>query len=273
MFLFTNDFLVGNEMIDQDHEYLVSLINKGYDLLHNNYSLDKYDKIKMILSELMDYANEHFAREEAYMESICDPEIIMQRVQHNAFRCKIWEMTFRDIQEDDSQKELLEDLFEYLSLWLYHHILGSDIMIGHLPPLEEWMVQEDPCEFREEYYTGIQIVDSEHAVLFEITGEIIAMLKEGVGTADMDQIAELLGRLNSYTRYHFRDEEEYMEQMQYEGLAAQKRAHSIFINELESIDFNALSQNPQEYLQSLIEFLLGWLINHILKVDRLIPVQ
>ena len=30
-------------------------------------------------------------------------------------------------------------------------------------------------------------------------------------------------------------------------------------------------KNPQEYVKSLIEFLLGWLINHILKVDMNIP--
>ena len=34
-----------------------------------------------------------------------------------------------------------------------------------------------------------------------------------------------------------------------------------------------LDENPQKYMESLIEFLLGWLINHILYSDKKIPVQ
>ena len=30
-------------------------------------------------------------------------------------------------------------------------------------------------------------------------------------------------------------------------------------------------KQPQEYMQSLVEFLLGWLINHILYTDKKIP--
>ena len=44
------------------------------------------------------------------------------------------------------------DLVTFLAKWLYSHILGSDIMIGKLPPLEEWMIKENYfaviCEFK-----------------------------------------------------------------------------------------------------------------------------
>ena len=42
---------------------------------------------------------------------------------------------------------------------------------------------------------------------------------------------------------------------------------------LESINLIELDENPQKYMESLIEFLLGWLINHILYSDKKIPVQ
>ena len=45
--------------------------------------------------------------------------------------------------------------------------------------------------------------------------------------------------------------------IRYEGLAAQKRAHEAFIDKLENIDLNEIENNPQEYLQELLEFLLG----------------
>ena len=39
-------------------------------------------------------------------------------------------------------------------------------MIGKLPPLEEWMIRDNPCEFTDDYLTGIEIVDLEHQQLF-----------------------------------------------------------------------------------------------------------
>jgi hemerythrin len=64
-----------------------------------------------------------------------------------------------------------------------------------------------------------------------------------------------------------------MESIGYQGLDAQKRAHQIFISELDEINEEEIRRNTQEYTKSLVEFLLGWLINHILKVDKKIPVK
>ena len=63
-----------------------------------------------------------------------------------------------------------------------------------------------------------------------------------------------------------------MEGIHYEGLSAQKRAHEAFVDKLENINFDHVDENPQEYLQELLEFLLGWLINHILYTDKKIPL-
>jgi hemerythrin len=82
----------------------------------------------------------------------------------------------------------------------------------------------------------------------------------------------ILKELTEYTKEHFSDEEEYMTEIGYEGLEAQKRAHESFIEKLENIDINEIDKNPKGELQSLLEFLLGWLINHILYTDKKIPV-
>ena len=62
-----------------------------------------------------------------------------------------------------------------------------------------------------------------------------------------------------------------MRSIDYDGLDAQIRAHKTFISELDGVDEDEIRENPQEYVKSLIEFLLGWLIDHILKVDMKIP--
>lgn len=270
-FEFTDDCLIGHEELDQDHEKMFELLNKGIYVLQDEFIMDKYDYIKEIFEELLDYSNTHFAREEGYMMKIRDAELIMQRVQHNHFRNELWKLVGKSIDEIEEQIDVLHETLNFLTEWLYQHIIGSDALIGKLEPLEEWMVKENPCEFSEEYKTGIAMIDGEHKTLFEITGRVYDILKAGATEEDADNIIGILKELRQYTAEHFSDEEEYMASINYEGLEAQIRAHRSFIAELDGINEDEIHKNPQDYVKSLIEFLLGWLINHILKVDMRIP--
>ena len=273
MIEFTSDLEIGIEELDSEHRRLFDLINGGFELLQNQFIIDKYDRVKAMMEELEDYANEHFTHEEAYMESIKDPELIRQRIQHNHFRDKIHVFSVTDISDDDELHTVLEELLNYLGKWLYGHIIGTDTMIGHLPPLEDWMIRENPCEFTEEYHTGIAIVDAEHKELFRLSDKVYQMSKLGVSEYDVDEIMSIIGELKTYTEEHFADEEEYMQSINYEGIEAQKRAHRSFIEEIAGINPEDIKNNPQEYFQTLTEFLIGWLINHILHVDKKIPVK
>ncbi len=187
------------------------------------------------------------------------------------FREKIRKWSFADIDEFDQQQEVLEEIMQYLARWLYHHIISSDAMIGKLPPLEEWMLKENPCEFVDEYRTGIEFIDEEHEELFRITDRANQCMRDAEDTDTYDDIIVILQELRDYTKRHFKDEEEYMERIQYDGLPAQQRAHESFIDKISNIDLDAVDGDPKVYLQSLIEFLLGWLINHILYTDKKIP--
>ncbi len=271
MFHFTDDCIIGIPQIDDEHRHLFSLIEKGLSLLHNEYIIDRYEHVKELLDELEAYAEQHFAHEEAYMEQIRDPELIRQRMQHTLFRDKIRDFTFVDINDESEQQRLLEDLMNFMAKWLYHHIIGSDIMIGKLPPLEEWMIRENPCEFSEEYLTGILLIDEEHRELFRIVGQAYQIVKSYSVADSYDEIIQILNELKNYANEHFHDEEEYMESIHYEGLEAQKRAHISFVGKLESIDLTKVDTDPQRYMESLIEFLLGWLVQHILYTDKKIP--
>lgn len=270
MFEFTNDCILGVEQIDEEHRHLFDLMNQGMDILHNSYISDWYEDIKELMAELEDYAEQHFEHEEAYMEKIRDPELILQRSQHMAFRDAILNFSLKDIDDVEDQKKVLEELMRYLAKWLYHHIIGSDILIGKLPPLEEWMIRENPCEFSPEYWTGIDLIDKEHEELFRIVGKANKLVRYE-DEFDIEQILEVIHELHEYADFHFKDEEEYMESIHYKGLDAQKRAHSSFIDKVENIDMGQIQENPKEYTQSLVEFLLGWLINHILYTDKKIP--
>lgn len=273
MFQFTEDCLIGIEQLDNEHRTLFELLNKAGYILANNFCSDRYQDVKEIIEELDDYAEHHFTHEEAYMAQICDPELILQRSQHEYFREKIRNYAFVNIDAEDEQHRVLTELVNFLAKWLYRHILGSDVLIGKLPPLEEWMVRENPCEFTDEYLIGIELIDSEHKELFSIVDKANRLVKSYNEISDYDKILDILDMLKEYTKEHFADEEEYMESIGYDGLDAQKRAHDAFIQKLENIDLSEIDRNPQESLQQLLEFLLGWLVNHILYTDKKIPVR
>lgn len=273
MFEFTDDCIIGIEQIDEEHRYLFDLLNRTHTLTSMDFQNDHYQVIKDIIAELDNYAEQHFTNEEAYMEQIRDPELILQRTQHAFFREKVMMLDLANIDEAEEQWKVLDELVTFLARWLYHHILSSDILIGKLPPLEEWMIKENPCEFTEDYLVGIELIDREHEELFRIVGRANQLVKSYDTAVDYDALMKILNELKAYTEEHFQDEEEYMEWIHYDGLAAQKRAHEAFIDKLENIDLDEIENNPQEYLQKLLEFLLGWLINHIMYTDKKIPVQ
>ena len=273
MICFTEDCLLGVQEIDEEHRYLFELLSRVEYLLQNEYGGDQYEDIKEVLGELENYADLHFAHEEAYMKTIRDPELILQRTQHMVFREAVTEFLMKNIDEDEEQHEALEELLNFLAKWLYRHILGSDTMIGKLPPLEEWMVKDNPCEFSDEYLIGIDLIDREHKRLFALVERANHMVRDWFEGNNYDEITDILKELKEYTEIHFADEESYMRSINYEGYEAQKRAHDAFISRLEELDLKKIEDNPKEYLSSLIEFLLGWLINHILQVDKKIPAK
>lgn len=271
MFRFTEDCRIGIEQIDKEHEYLFQLLNEAFDLLQNEFIGDKYSRIEELIERLSSYADTHFQHEEEYMESIRDPELKMQKKQHLAFRNKMNAFSVSNI--DENQYQVLSEILEYMTRWLYSHILSSDMMIGKMIPIEDWKEKKDICVFKEEYYTGIAQVDEDHRRLFEIIGETNNLIKNDFIPDKFDNIMQLLEELIGYTKFHFANEEKYMEEIGYAGLDAQKRAHAGFVSKLEDIELAGFDENQQEILFELMDFLYNWLVYHILKVDKLIPAQ
>lgn len=263
MYHFTDDCLIGVELIDNEHRELFRIINETQDLLDNQIISDKYDRIVEMVERLEQYAEEHFSHEEDYMENIHHPELNLQRRQHLFFRDKINGIT-NSFSSDHQQQEVLEDLLRYLVTWLYRHIISSDLMIGKLKPSDEWAAPE----FTEKYFTGIAIIDKEHKELFRIIGDVHRVMNDELALDKYDEIIRLLDELTEYTKFHFQDEELYMESIQYEGLEAQKRAHEAFVSRLEETDLEHVDENQQETLEELMEFLTEWLVNHILNSDK-----
>lgn len=263
MYYFTEDCLIGIEMIDEEHRELFRIINEIKTLLENELMEDKYDCTQELLVRLKTYAEEHFQHEEEYMESIHHPELELQKRQHLVFCNKINEADAR--LPGDEQEAFLDDLLKYLVTWLYRHIIGSDLMIGKMKPLDE---NEGTVQFTDKYLTGIAVIDKEHRELFRIIGEVYRVIADEFISDKYDEIVSLLEQLMDYTKFHFADEEEYMKSINFDGLEAQRRAHDAFVARLEEMNLGQVDERQQETLEELMEFLTEWLVNHILNSDK-----
>lgn len=260
MYQFTEDCLTGITEIDKEHRQLFQLINEAAALKVDERTPQM---VSRILSHLTDYAATHFAHEEAYMKKINDPELPLQQKEHRVFSEKVNELLDQPLTEENASP-ILDEILPFLVRWLYRHILSSDIMIGKIQ-------QEDSFAFTAKYHTGIEQVDQEHCRLFEIVRETNDLIHNDLLYDKFDEIIHLIDELREYTKFHFADEENVMADMNYPGLEAQKRAHTAFVDKLMEIDLvqmDEIDDHQQEYLNELIQFLAGWLVNHILGMDK-----
>lgn len=122
-------------------------------------------------------------------------------------------------------------------------------------------------ELTDDFLTGIEQIDREHAKLIEIineTGEILEKDK-----MDIQSLAKkLVGNLTEYTVTHFRHEEEYMEKINDPELPLQKIEHAAFIKRVQEIPIDESIKVRD--LEEMIQFLVRWLFHHILHSDRMI---
>ena len=262
MYQFIDDCCIGVELIDNEHRRLFTMINEGMELLNSE------DKVvlsaaKKMIEELKSYAEYHFQHEEDYMEKNKDMELDRQKREHARFTSYMDGYDISLLNEENA-KEKVSELLNYLSRWLYRHILGSDIMIGQNIKTGE----EDIFAFTDKYKTGIELIDNEHKRLFEIIKETNDVIYDDFLPDKYDAIVHIIGELKEYTIMHFSDEEKYMEETGYAGLEAQKAAHTAFVDKLNHINLDNVDDNQREYLCELINYLLNWLSTHILKMDK-----
>ena len=268
MYEFTEDCLTHIDAIDAEHRRLFQMLNEAISL--SQETADVTLIANNLIAGLKDYAATHLAHEEAYMESIHDPELSLQKAEHAAFTKKMNEFQL-DTTSPETARASFQDLLTYLIRWLYHHILNSDLMIGKSLAA----TTDDPFAFTDAYKTGINLVDEEHRRLFEIIRQTHDLIQDELLFDKYDKIMNLLAELRDYTEFHFHDEEMLMERIQYPDLAIQKRAHAVFIEKLVEVDLSNLDEmdnDQQSYLNDLIQFLLSWLCNHIMILDKKIAI-
>ncbi|MBM7615063.1 bacteriohemerythrin [Alkaliphilus hydrothermalis] len=128
------------------------------------------------------------------------------------------------------------------------------------------------------YETNIQMVDQQHKRLVELINQLNAEVIAQLEFDNYDRIMEILGELKDYTVEHFQHEESLMKdamgKFDDEKLAEfwayfknHKNEHADFVNKVEEVYCNNIDENQVEISIELIDFLVEWIKNHILKID------
>jgi hemerythrin len=116
---------------------------------------------------------------------------------------------------------------------------------------------------------GIIDVDKDHRHLCAIVDEVEAASADGA--IDDVQLGKILIKLRDYARSHFAREELLQEEVGYDGLRENREQHRTLILDLNEFIASYLSGNLGDRVETtgrIRNFLRGWLVGHILKVDR-----
>jgi hemerythrin-like metal-binding protein len=115
-------FVTGLRNVDRQHESLVALVNK---LEAAMTEVSMAHEVERTFRELTDYAREHFALEEQLMDEagVDDNMIAAHKNAHTTFVNQLSAMWQA---RDSGPETTTRNLLEFLTTWIYRHILISD---------------------------------------------------------------------------------------------------------------------------------------------------
>lgn len=117
----------------------------------------------------------------------------------------------------------------------------------------------------EAYATGVERIDRQHRMLFQVVADYRAALDEGGGERTYPSLLRFLDR---YIREHFRNEEECMERHRCPMAGCHQEAHAKFAGYCRGYRERYTARGfHAEDARELVDSLEAWLVNHISRID------
>ena len=113
---------------------------------------------------------------------------------------------------------------------------------------------------------GLQLIDEQHRRLVDLTNKFGGLLSKN--EVDRPALEEVFVELLGYTEYHFREEEELMAKMGVDPrhVELHEQQHRTFLNDVAA--FHREMPRDGDNARALFEYLMNWLVYHILGSDR-----
>jgi hemerythrin len=126
---------VGIDQIDEDHRHLFSILAALDDLIHSGGAVEP-ERVDAVLTQMAEYAGQHFAREEAMQEEVGFDGFGDNRRQHVELTLTL-EAFIAKYRAGGLGKPTVaaEKILEFLTIWIEEHIIKTDLqMRGRILP-------------------------------------------------------------------------------------------------------------------------------------------
>jgi len=134
---------------------------------------------------------------------------------------------------------------------------------------------EEYLKWRENWLTGIETLDVQHAELAVCLNDIarICFCKEDPGSIKgswkADQLEKLTAQLYDKSKQHFRYEEQLMLEAEYPGYSAHVSEHSMLLAELKLVIRSWIKKGDENIDPETLAALKSWFVVHIAHSDKL----
>ena len=116
----------------------------------------------------------------------------------------------------------------------------------------------------DKYSIGNKEIDDQHKHIFN---NLNRLYESSYDTQGSDTFHNVLAELCSYTKYHFKIEEQFMAEVEYNDIERHLSFHRYFTARL--LDFTDREKNyNSELCRELILFLKNWLKRHVYEEDK-----
>jgi len=124
--------------------------------------------------------------------------------------------------------------------------------------------------WKDKYKVGVQLIDEQHEELFKRLSNFIQIVQNDIPWEEkLDNVKETMGFMQQYVVFHFNDEEEYMEEINYPDVKIHKDVHADFKAGIdEYVKLFGEGGFTEEKIQEFSAKLMTWLIMHVGKMDQ-----
>lgn len=115
---------------------------------------------------------------------------------------------------------------------------------------------------------GIETIDDQHKELFRLLERTSSLINDAKDGFDCYQeIEDVLGELESYTIYHFEEEEKLLHEHGYSDIENHSEEHERFVSKIHDTLDSDFDYQQHNVLEEVHGFLLEWVSEHILLTD------
>ncbi len=123
----SDQYAVGVELIDHDHQKLVGLLNQVVSTA-NFHMGESY--VRSVIGELIDYTKYHFEREENLMKENEYPSLDSHIAQHKSMIDQVSSFSDRIQNSPNCEDDVCMEVYHFLKSWLLNHIVHTDKELG-----------------------------------------------------------------------------------------------------------------------------------------------